>query len=67
MIRQMVEIIRYDQTVTTELLRLCNSAYFGLRRPITSLDDAVRCVGAAKLMQRVRSDPIVAIRLISHL
>jgi HD-like signal output (HDOD) protein len=52
-IDQMVDIIRYDQTVTTELLRLCNSAYFGLSRTITSIDDAVRYVGTAKLMQLV--------------
>lgn len=52
-IDQIVDIIRYDQTVTTELLRLCNSAYFGLSRTITSIDDAVRYVGTAKLMQLV--------------
>lgn len=52
-LRQIVEVIRFDQTVTTQLLRLCNSAYFGLAHPITSIDDAVRYVGTAKLMQLV--------------
>lgn len=52
-LQQIVDVIRFDQTVTTELLRLCNSAYFGLSRPITSIDDAVRFVGTAKLMQLV--------------
>lgn len=52
-LEQIVDIIRYDQTVTTELLRLCNSAYFGLARIITSIDDAVLYVGTAKLMQLV--------------
>ena len=51
--QQIVEVIRFDQTVTTELLRLCNSAYFGLARHISSIDDAVRYVGTAKLMQLV--------------
>ncbi len=51
--QQIVDVIRFDQTVTTELLRLCNSAYFGLSRPIVSIDDAVRYVGTAKLMQLV--------------
>ncbi len=50
---EIVEIIRYDQTVTTELLRLCNSAFFALSRKISSIDDAVRYVGTAKLMQLV--------------
>ena len=52
-LQQIVDVIRFDQTVTTELLRLCNSACFGLPRPITSIDDAVRFVGTAKLMQLV--------------
>lgn len=50
---QMVEVIRYDQTITAELLRLCNSAHFGLSRPIVSLDDAICYVGTAKLLQLV--------------
>jgi HD-like signal output (HDOD) protein len=52
-LQQIVDVIRFDQTVTTELLRLCNSAYFGLPRTIASIDDAVRYVGTAKLMQLV--------------
>ena len=52
-LEEIVEIIRYDQTITTELLKLCNSAYFGLSRQITSLDDAVRFIGTSQLMQMV--------------
>jgi putative nucleotidyltransferase with HDIG domain len=52
-VRQIVDVIRYDQTVTTRLLRLCNSAYFGLSRQIVSIDDAVRYMGTAKLMKLV--------------
>lgn len=52
-LEEIVETVRYDQTVTTELLRLCNSAYFGLVRTITSLDEAVRYIGTAKLIQLV--------------
>jgi HD-like signal output (HDOD) protein len=51
--QQIVDVIRFDQTVTAELLRLCNSAYFGLTRQITSIDDAIRFVGTGKLMQLV--------------
>jgi len=51
--QQIVEAIRYDQAVTTQLLRLCNSAYFGLPRPIASVDDAVRYVGTAQLLRLV--------------
>lgn len=51
--RQIVDTIRYDQTITTELLRLCNSAYFGLSRRVSSVDDAVRYLGTAKVLQLV--------------
>ena len=54
-IDDMVEAIRYDQAVTSELLRLCNSAYFGLSRRITSLSEAIVCLGSMKVMQLVMS------------
>ncbi len=50
---QLVEAIRYDQAVTTELLRLCNSAYFGLSRRIASLNEAMVRLGTVKVMQLV--------------
>ncbi len=50
---QIVGTIRYDQTMTAELLRLCNSAYFGLARRIESLDDAVCLLGTVKVFQLV--------------
>ncbi len=50
---QIVDTIRYDQTLTAEVLRLCNSAYFGLARTIESLDDAVRLLGTVKVLQLV--------------
>lgn len=52
-ITDIVDVIRFDQAFTLELLRLCNSAYFGLARTVESLDDAVRYLGAAKLLQLV--------------
>ena len=52
-VQQIVDTIRYDQTITTELLRLCNSAYFGLSHTVASIDDAVRFIGTAKLLQLV--------------
>lgn len=52
-IGEIVETIRYDQAVTVEVLRLCNSAYFGLTRRVHSLDDAVRLLGTTKVLQLV--------------
>jgi putative nucleotidyltransferase with HDIG domain len=48
-----VEVIKYDQALTSDVLRLCNSAYFGLSRRITSLNEAMVCLGTLKLLQLV--------------
>lgn len=50
---QIVDTIRYDQAFTAEVLKLCNSAYFGLSRAVESLDDAVRLLGTVKVLQLV--------------
>ncbi len=52
---EIVETIRYDQAVTGEVLRLCNSAYFGLSKTVSSLNDAMVCLGTAKVLQLVMS------------
>jgi putative nucleotidyltransferase with HDIG domain len=50
-----VEVIRYDQSVTSEVLRLCNSAYFGLSRQVASLNEAMLRLGTVKVLQMVMS------------
>ncbi|MEZ6085929.1 MAG: HDOD domain-containing protein [Phycisphaerae bacterium] len=52
---EIVGTIKYDQAVTSEVLKLCNSAYFGLSRKVTSLEDALVCLGTAKVLQMVMS------------
>ncbi len=52
-LEQIVETIRYDQTVTAQILRLCNSAYFGLVRRLSSIDEAIRYIGTTKVLQMV--------------
>ncbi|MBN2560719.1 MAG: HDOD domain-containing protein [Phycisphaerae bacterium] len=54
-VEDIVETIKYDQAVTGEVLRLCNSAYFGLSRTVTSLNDAMLCLGTVKVLQLVMS------------
>jgi putative nucleotidyltransferase with HDIG domain len=51
----LVETIKYDQAITGQVLRLCNSAYFGLSRSVTSLNDAMLCLGTVKVLQLVMS------------
>jgi putative nucleotidyltransferase with HDIG domain len=50
---EIVDTIRYDQSITTQVLRLCNSSYYGLSRQIASIDDAIRFIGTSKVMQMV--------------
>jgi len=49
--QDVVEIIQYDQGVTSQVLRVCNSAYFNLRRQVHSLKEALVFVGFNTLMQ----------------
>jgi putative nucleotidyltransferase with HDIG domain len=50
-VSEIVETIQYDPTLTAELLRLCNSAYYGLARQVESLEDAVRLLGTSRVFQ----------------
>ena len=52
-VNDIVETIRYDQAATTHMLRLCNSAYWGLPREIHSLNEAIRFLGMMKVLQLV--------------
>jgi putative nucleotidyltransferase with HDIG domain len=52
-LQQIVDVIRYDQALTAEVLRLCNSAYFGLARSVETLDDAICLLGTVKVFQLV--------------
>jgi putative nucleotidyltransferase with HDIG domain len=48
-----LDVVRYDQSLTGQVLRLCNSAYFGLSRKIASLKEALAYLGSMPLLQLV--------------
>ena len=50
-IDEIIEVIRYDDAITTQMLKLCNSAYFGLSRQVHSLSEAIRYLGTVKVLQ----------------
>jgi len=52
-IHHIVETIKYDQAITAQMLRLCNSAYFGLSREVHSINDALRYLGSIKVFQLI--------------
>ena len=47
------EIIIYDQALTANILRICNSAYFGLSREINSVNEAIVYMGLDQLVDIV--------------
>ncbi len=42
---EIVDVIKYDQAMTANLLRICNSAYYGLRTKVVSVRQAVAYLG----------------------
>jgi len=51
--QDVVDIIQYDPNITTNVLRLCNSAYFGFRTQVGSLKQAVTLLGLGAVMELV--------------
>ena len=49
--QDVVEVIQFDQGITSQVLKVCNSAYFNLRRQVHSLKEALVLLGFNTLMQ----------------
>jgi len=54
-VSDLVDIIKVDQAITANLLKLCNSAYFGLPRKVSSLKEAVVYLGSTQIRQLLLS------------
>ncbi|MFC1528441.1 HDOD domain-containing protein [Candidatus Latescibacterota bacterium] len=48
---EIAEIIRFDQATASNVLRMCNSSYFGLRRTLSNISEAVVYIGLSRLKQ----------------
>ncbi len=53
--RQLSDLIRFDPSLTAEVLRLCNSSYFSPASEITAVDQAVTFLGTDNLLKLVLS------------
>jgi putative nucleotidyltransferase with HDIG domain len=49
-VTDIVEVIQYDQGLTANCLRLCNSSYYGLREKVSSLDHALVLLGMREVV-----------------
>ncbi len=52
-LKELADLIRSDVSMTMQLLRLVNSAFIGLIRPINSLDEAIQYLGLNTLRSLV--------------
>ncbi len=43
------DTVKFDQALTTSIIRVCNSSYFGLRRTVNNLREAVVYIGLSEL------------------
>lgn len=51
--RDIAGLIQYDPSLTANLLKVCNSAYFGLANPVESVKDAVALIGTDQIVELV--------------
>lgn len=56
---QISEIIRCDPSLTSRLLRLVNSVYYGLSTPVSSIEEAVFYLGVRQIRQLTMVTPII--------
>lgn len=50
---EIADLITYDPSLTANLLKMCNSAYFGLSRQIDSVHDAITLLGLDQIIELV--------------
>ncbi|MBE9546075.1 MAG: HDOD domain-containing protein [Proteobacteria bacterium] len=51
----LVGVIEYDQAITANILKMCNSAYFGVRHKISNLRQAVSYLGRENIVRVVNA------------
>lgn len=49
----LVDVIRLDPSIAANILRICNSAYFGLRHHVDNVQDAIMYLGRKNINQAV--------------
>jgi putative nucleotidyltransferase with HDIG domain len=54
-VNDLVNVIKYDQAVTANILKISNSAYFGVRQKIKTIHDAVIYLGQQQLIRAVQT------------
>jgi len=50
---EIADLIVYDPSITASMLKICNSAYFGLSRKVESVRDAITLLGLDQMVELV--------------
>jgi putative nucleotidyltransferase with HDIG domain len=56
---QVADVIRRDPSMTTRLLRLVNSVYYGLSAPVSSIEEAVFYLGVRQIRRLAIVTPVI--------
>jgi putative nucleotidyltransferase with HDIG domain len=56
---QVADVIRRDPSMTTRLLRLVNSVYYGLSTPVSSIEEAVFYLGVRQIRRLAIVTPVI--------
>ncbi|HAJ27340.1 MAG TPA: hypothetical protein DCG53_08895, partial [Syntrophus sp. (in: bacteria)] len=57
-VNEIVAVIKFDQAVTANVLKISNSAYFGVRQKIKTIHDAVVYLGQQHLIRAIQTASI---------
>jgi putative nucleotidyltransferase with HDIG domain len=64
--KALMETVRLDPGVTAHVLRMCNSPYYGLRRKVSSLQEALTYLGTNAVVDIVLTSQVVGVYKKSH-
>lgn len=54
-VQQVANVIKYDPSITANILKMANSSYFGPRHKISSINDAVVYLGQKNLLRAIQT------------
>ena len=60
-VHDLIKVLQYDPAVTADILKLCNSPYYGLSRNVSSLKESLLLIGTNELHRMIHT--LVAKRL----
>ena len=55
---EIADLISHDPAITANVLKMCNSSYFGMRRKVESVNDAITLLGLDHIIELVLMDSI---------